>query len=121
MTQEHVLAEEEQMTAARTKQHEEEKHTGIRTEKNERRKQGKKLENRTQDRTQGIDIKNPYRLCYKAEPETLPHYLPSSYSRRQRYQVSVLPLSIPPLREQVNENQTKLVEFGDCSNSGSTY
>ena len=43
MLQEHVLAEEEQMTAARTKQHEEDKHTGIRTdEKKKRSKQGKK-------------------------------------------------------------------------------
>ena len=39
MTQEHVLAEEEQMTAAQTKQHEDEKHTGIRTEK---KKEGSK-------------------------------------------------------------------------------
>ena len=30
--------------------------------------------------------------CYKAETETLPHHLPSCCSRRQRYQVSLLPL-----------------------------
>ena len=44
MTQElHVLSDEDQMTAARTKQYEEEKHTGIRTERNKKtRKQGRK-------------------------------------------------------------------------------
>ena len=33
MTHEHVLAEEDQMTGARTKQHNEEKHTDIKAEK----------------------------------------------------------------------------------------
>ena len=37
----HVLAQEEQRTAARTKQHEEERHTGIRTEKKRLREKGK--------------------------------------------------------------------------------
>ena len=41
-TKEHVIAEQEQMTAARTKQYEEAKHTGIRTEKKKTtRNQGK--------------------------------------------------------------------------------
>ena len=38
LQEEHVLAEEEPMTAARTKQHEDENHTGIRTKKNEKRR-----------------------------------------------------------------------------------
>ena len=42
MTQEHVLAEEEQMTAARAKQREEGKHAGIWAEKKKKKtKQGK--------------------------------------------------------------------------------
>lgn len=41
MTQEHVLGEEEQMTAARAKQHEEGKHAGIWAEKKKKTKQGK--------------------------------------------------------------------------------
>ena len=91
MLQEHVLAEEEQMTAARTKQHEEDKHTGIRTdEKKKRSKQGKKGR---KIGTQGVDSNKSFRLCCKAWPGTLRHdLLSSSYSRRHRYQVSVLPL-----------------------------
>ena len=79
------------MTAARTKQHKE-KPTGVRTEKKERRKQRKKQE----ILTQGVDSNKASRLCHKAEPGTLPPDLPSCYSRRQLYQVSVLPLSPPP-------------------------
>ena len=84
MTQEHVLAEEEQMTAARTKQHEEEKHTGVRAA-GKRRKEGSKAKSKKS------------RLCYKAEPATLPPDLPSSsYPCLRRYQVTVLPVSRPP-------------------------
>ena len=125
MTQEHTLAEEEQMTAARTKQHEEEKHTGIMTEKTKkRRKQDKKQENRTQavDSNKAsrlcykADSNKASRLCYKAEPGTLSPGLPSSScSRRQRYQVS-LPLSVPPpLHEYISQKQTKLLGFGGCT------
>ena len=45
---------------------------------------------------QGIDSVKASRLCYKTEPGTLPPDLTSSYSRQQRYQVSVMPLSCPP-------------------------
>ena len=92
MTQEHVLAEEEQMTAARTKQHLDEKHTGIPAKYKKIRKQGKERDNRTQ----GVNSIKASRLCYEAEPGTLSPALPSSsYSRRQRYQVPALPLSRP--------------------------
>ena len=61
-------------------------------------------------------------LCYKAETGTLPQQLPSyPCSRQQRYQVSLLPLSTPPGREEINENLTKLPGLGGCSNSDSTY
>ena len=54
------------------------------------------------------------RLCYKAETETLSHHLPSSScSRRQRYQVSLLPLSSPPL-PRTNQRKTKQ----NCLDSG---
>ena len=101
MTQElHVLSDEDQMTAARTKQYEEEKHTGIRTERNKKtRKQGRKRKRgrKTRNRIRGVDSNKASRLCYKPEPGTLSNGLPSSsYSRQQRYQVSVLPLSSPP-------------------------
>ena len=53
-------------------------------------------------------------LCYKAETETLSHHLPSSScSRRQRYQVSLLPLSSPPL-PRTNQRKTKQ----NCLDSG---
>ena len=89
-------------------------------------------EEKPKSRKQGAKARKSYsrrlhsnkssRLCYKAETGTLPHHLPSSScSRRQRYQVSLLPLSSPPPREQINENQTKLPGLGGCSNSGSTY
>ena len=72
------------MTAARTKQYEEEKHAGIRTEK--RRKEGSKAK-KTINLTHGVDSNKASRLCYKTEPGTLSHDLPSpSYSRQQRYQ-----------------------------------
>ena len=62
------------------------------------------------------------RLCYKAETGILPQQLPSyRCSRQQRYQVSLLPLSTPPGREGINENQTKLPGLWGCSNSDSTY
>ena len=91
-----------------------------------------KEKRKTRSRKQGTKARKSYsrrlhsnkssRLCYKAETGTLPHHLPSSScSRRQRYQVSPLPLSSPPPREQINENQTKLPGLGGCSNSGSTY
>ena len=82
------------MTAARTKEHEEQKHTGIWKEKI--RKVGSK-EQKQENLTEGTHSNKYSRLCYKAEPGTLSHHLPySSYSRRQRYQVSLLPLLSPP-------------------------
>ena len=82
------------MTAAQTKEYEEEKPTGIRKAKI--RKVGSN-EKKQENRTQGVHSIKAFRLCYKAEPGTLSHYLPSSFcSRRQRYQVSLLPLSSPP-------------------------
>ena len=93
--QEQVLAKEEQMAAARTKQHEEEKHTGIRTEKIiKKRTQGKKNK----------------KIVHKALTVTL-----SSLLQRRarnlgarpaiilvRTSTTVPPLS-PPLREQINQ------------------
>ena len=97
MIQEYTVAGEECMTAAQTRQHDEEKHTGIRTdgENKKSRKQGTKK--KQERRTPGVHSNKASRLCYEAEPGTLSHCLPSSScSRRQRYQVSLLPLSPPP-------------------------
>ena len=95
MTQEvHVLADEEQMTAGRTKQYEEETHTGIRTEK----KKGEAREKKQEIVLKASIITKFPVSCYKAEPGTLSHDLPfSSYSySQQRCQVSLLPLSSRP-------------------------
>ena len=63
-----------------------------------KRREGKEAQRKMQEnRTQGVDSNKASRVCHKAEPVTLPPDLPSSsYSRRQRYQVSALPLSRPP-------------------------
>ena len=96
---------------------------------NKERKEKRKTKSRSKAQKQArkshsrcLQSNKSSRLCYKAETGTLPYHLPSpSCSRRQRYQVSLLPLSSPPPREQINENQTKLRGIGGCSNSGSTY
>ena len=76
------------MTAAQTKHHEEEKHTGIRKEK--LKKVGRKAK-KNENRTEGVHCNKASRLCYKVEPRTLSHYLPSSScSRRQWYKVLLL-------------------------------
>ena len=90
---------------------------------NEKRKVGSKAQKQARKSySRRLHSNKSSRLCYKAETGTLRHHLPSSScSRRQRYQVSLLPLSSPHPREQINENQTKLPGLGGCSNSGSTY
>ena len=89
--------------------------------KNEKRKVGSKAQKSKQEnRTQGVKSysrrlhsNKSSRLCYKAGTGTLPHHLPSSSrSRRQRYQVSLLPLSSPPPRT----NQRKPNK--NCPDSG---
>ena len=94
-----------------------------REKKYEKRKVGSKAQKQARKSySRRLHSSKSSRLCYKAETGTLPHNLPSSScSRRQRYQVSLLPLSSPPSGEQINENQTKLPGLGGCSNSGSTY
>ena len=62
-----------------------------RDKQGEKKKVGSK-EKTQENRTQGVHSNKASRLCYKAEPGTLSHHLPSSYSRRQRYQVSLLSL-----------------------------
>ena len=87
--------------------------------KKRKRKQGTKARKSYSRR---LHSNKSSRLYYKAQTGTLSHHLPSSScSRRQRYQVSLLPLSSLPPREQINENQTKLPGLEGCSNSGSTY
>ena len=81
--------------------------------KHEKRKVGSKAQKqaRRKSYSRRLHSNKPPRLCYKAETGTLPHHLPSvSCSRRQRYQVSLVPLSTPPppRHEQINENQTNL-------------
>ena len=69
------------MTAAQAKQHQDEKHSRISkylVKNKKSRKHGKKQEHRTQ----GVHSNKASRLCYKADPGTLSHYLP--YSSRSR-------------------------------------
>ena len=115
------------MDATQTKGHED-KRTGMHEKKSENycKTKKEKLEARHKS-TQAIKSyarrlhsNKSYRLCYKAETGTLSHLLlSSSYSRRQRYQGSLLPLSSPPPREQINENQTELPGLGGCTRSNS--
>ena len=114
MTQEHVLAGGAD-DCAQTKQHEK-RHTGMRKGK---RKVGSKAK-KQEYRAQGVHSNKASRLSYKAKPETLSHYLPSSsYSRRQRYQVSLSRVTTaavdPPLREQVNDTIQNYPRLGGCS------
>ena len=113
------------MAAAQTKGHEEDKHTGMegkKEKKNEKRKVGSKAQKQARKSySRRLHSNKSSRLWYKDETGNLPHHLPSSScSRQQRYQVSLLPLSSSPPREQVNEKQTKLPGLGGGSNSGST-
>ena len=95
--------------------------TKIRKEKNEKktksRKQGTKA---SKSYSRRLHRNKSSRLCYKAETGPLPHHLSSSCFRQQRYQVSLLPLSSPPLANKATKTQTKLPGLGGCSNSGST-
>ena len=70
----------------------------IRKERKEKRKVGSKAQKHARKSySRRLHSNKSSRLCYKAEMGTLPHHLPSSFcSRRQRYQVSLLPLSSPP-------------------------
>ena len=85
------------------------KHIGIRKKK--RRKVGGTAQEQ-ENRAQGVHSNKASRLCYKAEPGTLSYYLSSSFSHRQWYQVSLLPLSRPP---SVNKS-TKTKQ--NCQDSG---
>ena len=70
-------------------------------ENKKRKKQGTKPRNPTE----GVHNTKSSRVCYNAETGTLSHNRPSySCSHRQRYQVSLLPLSSPPPREQIDVN-----------------
>ena len=106
---------EQQMAAAQTKGHED-KHTGMqgknkKEKKTEKRKVGSKAQKQASKK---IVLKATNLSVSATKPRrTLPHHLPSSSCfRRQRYQVSLLPLSSPPTREQINETQTKLPGLG---------
>ena len=107
------------MTAAQTKEHEEDKHTGIRKEKT--RKVGSKAQ-KQENRTQGVHSNKISRLCCKAEPGTLSTLYAILILLSSATVSSVTTAAVePPLREQINESQTKLPGLGGCSNSGSTY
>ena len=96
-------------TAAQTKEHEEDKHTGIRQDTI--LQVGSKVQ-KQKKRTQGVYSNKSSRLCYKAEPGTLSHHLPSSSSALSSATVSSVTAAAavePPLREQINENETKSV------------
>ena len=112
------------MTAAQTTGHEEDKHSGIRKEKI--RKAGSKAR-KQENRTQGVHSSNKVsRLCYvqsrAGDVVALQLYaVLFLLSSATLSSVSTAAVN-PPLREQINENQTKL-PVGGCtrSNSGSTF
>ena len=96
MTQEErVLAQEEQVTAAWAKQHEDDEND---TELMQRKRKKKEGRQRSKKVVGNPSIVTKVPVCYKAEPETLPPDLPSSYSRRQRYQVGTAAVAPPPPR-----------------------
>ena len=106
------------MAAPQTKGHEEDKHNGMqeknRKERKEKRKVGGKAQTQARKSySRRLHSNTSSRLRYKAETGTLPHHLPSySCSRRQRYQVSQLPLlSHPPA------NKSTKTEH-NCQDSG---
>ena len=77
----------------------------IRAERKEKREVGSTTQKQARKSySRRLHSNKSSRLCCKAETGTLLHHLPSSCSRRQRYQVSLLPLSSPPPHEQINEN-----------------
>ena len=110
------------MAAAQTKGHEEDKHTGMqqirKEKKNEKRKVGSKalLKQARKSYSRSLHSSKSSRLCYKVETGgTLPHHLPSSSFRRQRYQMSLLlPLSTPLPPPRTNQRKPKL----NCLDSG---
>ena len=64
-----------------------------------------------ENRTQGVQSNKASRLCYKAEPGTFSHYLSSSWSRRQRYQVSIKKSHTQLLRINWNETTVQIDIF----------
>ena len=101
------------MAAAQTKRHEEDKRTGVQEKKRKHRKEKRKVLSKVLKQASAtsysrrLHSNKSSRLCYNAKPGTLPQHLPSSScSRRQRHQVSLLPLSSPdpedpPFRPQI--------------------
>ena len=109
------------MTAALTKQHEQEKHTRYR-DKDEKNKSRRKQREKQKNRTQGVDSNKACRLCYKAEPGTLPPDLPSSSnSRQQWYQVPVRPLSSPASVNKSTETKPNYQDSGVVSTQFPLY
>ena len=67
-----------------------------RNEKQKRKAGSKAQKKARRSYSRRLHTNKSSRLCYQAETGTLPHHLrSSSCSRRQRYQVSLLPLSSP--------------------------
>ena len=111
----YVLAESSRWLLHRRRDTKKMKHTGMqeikrKEKKNEKRKVGSKAQKQARKSySRRLHNNKSSRLCYKAETGTLPHHLPSSYcSRRQRYQVSLLPLSSPPPRRTNQRKPNKI-------------
>ena len=92
MTQEHKICTswKYQTTAAQTKE-DEDKHTGIRKEKIW--KVGSEAQNQ-ENRTQGVHSNKVSRLCYKTDPGTLSHSMPSSSCSRHEAMVSSVTINV---------------------------
>ena len=93
MTQEHVLAREEQMIAAQTKQHEEEKHA-INNCKGRRNKKSRKPRQKSKKIVlQASIVTKASRLCYRADCRILhvaattmiPQYIQAHWSSRNMF------------------------------------
>ena len=118
MTQEHVLAEEEQMTAAQAKQHED-KHTGI-PRKDKIRKIGSKAKKRVEIALKAsIVTKLPVSTTKPTGDLVIRSAISFLLSSTAVSSASTAAVA-PHLREQIDKNHTKLPGFGGYSNSGST-
>ena len=113
------------MAAAQTKEHEDE-HTGtqgkIRKKIKEKRNVGSKAQKKQENHTQGVSIATNLPVS-ATKPRRGPchtiYHLPALVGNGIK--CHCCRCRAPPLREQINENQTKLPGLGGCSNSGSTY
>ena len=99
-----VLTESSRWLLHRRRDTKEDKHIRMqeKNKKTKKRKEKRKVGSKAQKQeeksySRRLHSNKSSRLCYKPETGSFPHHLPyASCSRRQHYQVSLLPLSSPP-------------------------